>query len=113
MQFHKINSFVNFIKDFNNKTIYVFDIDETVLKFKSINHDFQKNRFNDFYEKTKDYEKSESMTYDIWKTIIKDETPILTDNSFLELFFHIIYQQLILFLYFTYFLFLEIYETSF
>lgn len=61
--------------------LYVFDIDETLIKFDGIDYKWWKNKFNKYYKMTMDHGLSECLSNEEWIKVITKSDPELVDNN--------------------------------
>ncbi len=62
-------------------TLVICDIDETILRYESINSKWWKNRINNYVQQSYSYEMSDKMALNDWKLYINETKPVATDLS--------------------------------
>jgi hypothetical protein len=67
-------------------SLVVLDIDDTLIYFDNINHNWWKEKFEYYYSYFKDYDNADIETYDIWISHITQVSPKLTDEYVFKFF---------------------------
>lgn len=73
-------------------SLYVFDIDETLLNFDGIDIKWWKNKFNKYYKLTQNIDLADSMSHNDWIKIVSIAEPELVDNK-IHHFIDLLYQN--------------------
>lgn len=79
MSHTKVKSFSDII--IHKNSLVVLDIDETVMKFQHICEKWWQNRFDHYYDITKDYDASDKLSYNEWTNHITITTPEHMDEK--------------------------------
>ena len=67
-------------------TLVICDIDETILRYDSINSQWWNNRKNNYMQQSYSYEMSDKMALNDWKLYINETKPVATDlNGIMQL----------------------------
>lgn len=74
-----INSF--FDVKIKENCLIMIDIDDTILKYDHLNKKWWKDTFNAYYKETLNYDQSDILTLNLWKSLIHTSNPKHVDKS--------------------------------
>lgn len=77
--FTEITTFFNVT--LKEKSLVMIDIDDTILKYEHLNKTWWKNTFDKHYNETADYDESDKLTLNMWKSLIHNAEPQYVDKS--------------------------------